>query len=215
MRLHLTSDCDCLRGGTAAPCLQMNSRPRCSWELWTPSSSSHMLWWVANTMALGKERGRKYLSLLSDVISCWTHVSGPVSQRRDWRQSEPSLRPLFRPVRLGCGGEFTSHACCCCCFRRPVCDSRVLNRPRACRSLSSAQWWNGWASTTSTCTAACGCWTACCSQPCGPVWWPWWETGSESPGLFLFSSFTKHQLLLTFWIYFGSEWVCVCECVKL
>lgn len=44
VRPRLTSDCDCLRGGTATPCLQMRSRPRCSWELWTPSSSSRTLW---------------------------------------------------------------------------------------------------------------------------------------------------------------------------
>lgn len=200
LRLRLMSDCDCLRAWTATPCLQMKSRPRCSWELWTPSSSSHMLWWVANTMGLGEGRGRKYLLLLYDAISQWTLVSGPVSQRRDWRQSEPSLRPLFRPVRLRCGGEFTSAPL----FSEACCDCRVPNRPCACRSLSSARWQNGSASTTSTCTAACGCWTACCSQPCGLVWWLSWETGSESPGVFVFSSFPKHQLLLTFWSYFAS-----------
>lgn len=113
VRLLLMSDCDCPRGGTAAPCLQMKSRPLCSWELWTPSSSSHMLWWVANT--LGKERGSEYL-LLYEIMNWLTHVLGPVYQRRYWRQSEPSLRPLFRPVWLCCGGEFTDHAC----FQRHV-----------------------------------------------------------------------------------------------
>lgn len=94
----------------------MKSRPLCSWELWTPSSSSHMLWWVANTVGLGKERGRKYLLLLYAVINRLTHVSGPISQRYYWRQSEPSLRPLFRLVRLCCSGESTAHVC----FQRPV-----------------------------------------------------------------------------------------------
>lgn len=39
---------DCNRHGRAIICLQMKRRPLCSWEPWTPSSSFHMLWWVAN-----------------------------------------------------------------------------------------------------------------------------------------------------------------------
>lgn len=55
-----------------------------------------------------------FMILYNELIN--TLPLGPVSQRRYWRQSEPSLRPLFRPVRLCCGGEFTSHGC----FQRPV-----------------------------------------------------------------------------------------------
>lgn len=38
--------CDCPRHGRTIICLQMKSRPLCSWELWTPSSSSRTQWWV-------------------------------------------------------------------------------------------------------------------------------------------------------------------------
>lgn len=63
----------------------------------------------------GKKGGKNVL-LVYDIMNWLTHASGPVSQRRYWRQGEPSLRPLFWAMRLCCGGEFTSHGC----FQRPV-----------------------------------------------------------------------------------------------
>lgn len=134
VRLLLMSDCDCLRGGTAARCLQMKSRPLCSWELWTPSSSSHMLWWVANTVGLGKERGRKYLLLLYVIINwlntCVRAYISAVLLETEWTFATSSVSACAALLQWWVhGSRLFSEACC---------DSRVLNHLSAYRSLSSA-----------------------------------------------------------------------------
>lgn len=65
-----------------------------------------------------------------------------------------------------------------------VCFSlnEVFDALTHCRSSCLARWLNGSTSTTSICTVASGCWTACCSRLFGPASWPWWATGLARRG---------------------------------
>jgi len=86
-----------------------------------------------------------------------------------------------------------------------------VNLNVTCRSLCLALWPNGSTSTTCICTVACGCWTACCSRPCGPAWWPSWATGSARRGVwhvsvFLFIFFIRYDCIYTVWKFCISCW---------
>lgn len=107
----------------------MKSRPLCSWGFWTPSSSSHMPWWVGNRICGWRSHDATFSKVSVfyfeaeaqyqvhtfhrkiDQQLSFLFVSvhtGSLFERGDWGQSESALRSLLRPVRLCYSGEYTT-----------------------------------------------------------------------------------------------------------